>query len=114
MITLNFFSNLTLLIANCQPLDVIEEEYYWPFHFLDFGQSFSFALVEGIVLIACGYLASTNWSGLLMLVVNVGGTFVALLLFLLKAEFWEAPSHWIEYSVQMIVTGTSLAFVFGN
>ncbi len=56
-------------------------------------------------------------SGLLsyaMILVNVGGTLIALILFLFNAEFWESTSHWIEYSVQFCVTFTSFAFIFGN
>ena len=46
--------------------------------------------------------------------INVGGTLIALILFLFKAEFWEAPAHWIEYAVQCCVTITSFIFIFGN
>ena len=109
---LNFFQNTALLIGNCQDQEVIEENYYWAFHFLDFGQCFLFALMESIVLIFCGYVTGALSYGIIL--VNVGGTVVALILFLFNAEFWETTAHWIEYSVQMFVTLTSFAFIFGN
>jgi len=49
-----------------------------------------------------------------MIIVNVGGTLIALILFLFNAEFFETTAHWIEYSVQFCVTFTSFAFIFGN
>ncbi len=68
--------------------------------------------MESIVLIICGYITGALSYGIIL--VNVGGTVVALILFLFNAEFWETPAHWIEYSVQMFVTLTSFAFIFGN
>jgi len=49
-----------------------------------------------------------------MIIVNVGGTLIALILFLFNAEFFETTAHWIEYSIQFCVTFTSFAFIFGN
>ena len=49
-----------------------------------------------------------------ILIVNVGGTLVALILFLFDGEIWETPAHWIEYSIQLFVTLTSFVFIFGN
>ena len=49
-----------------------------------------------------------------MIIVNVGGTLIALILFLFNADFWETTAHWIEYSIQFCVTFTSFAFIFGN
>lgn len=63
-------------------------------------------------MIYCGYVS--DWRGILIIIVNVGGTFLAFLLFLLNAQFWEVPAHWIEYGVQLFVTATSFAFIFGN
>ena len=112
VIVLNFFQNMALLIANLEDQDVIESTYYWPFHFLDFGQSFAFALIEAIYLIKCGYVQGVL--SFAIIIVNVGGTLIALILFLFAAEFFEPTSHWIEYSVQFCVTFTSFAFIFGN
>ncbi len=39
---------------------------------------------------------------------------IALILFLFDGKFWETTAHWIEYAVQLIVTLTGFAFVFGN
>ena len=44
----------------------------------------------------------------------MGGTLIALILFLFNGEFWETPAHWIEYAVQLLVTLTGFAFIFGN
>ncbi|TNV80101.1 hypothetical protein FGO68_gene10615 [Halteria grandinella] len=123
VIVLNFFQNSALLIANFNDQEVIEEEFYWGFHVLDFGQSFAFAFVEAIVLIKCGVItfqtggAFTTLRSIFsyaMLMINVGGTLVAFILFLFKAEFWEVPAHWIEYSVQCCVILTSFVFIFGS
>ena len=51
---------------------------------------------------------------MIIIIFNIGGTLVALILFLFNAEFWEIPAHWIEYSIQLVVTFTSFAFIFGN
>jgi len=78
---------------------------------LDFGQTFYFALLEAIFLIQTGAV-SLSWSSVIV-VINVGGTLAALILFLFNAEFWEAPAHWIEYAVQASVTATNVFFVLG-
>ena len=112
IIVLNFFQNTALLIANCYDQDFIESQYYWAFHFLDFGQGFVFAISEAVILIQCGFI--TGLLNLIIVTLSIGGTTVPLILFLLNAEVWEIPAHWLEYSAQYFVTLTSFAFIFGN
>jgi len=71
-----------------------------------------FNLVEAIVLIQGKFIST--FVSYAVIIINVGGSYIALILFLFNAEFWEAPSHWIEYAVQCFVTATSFAFIFGN
>jgi hypothetical protein len=47
------------------------------------------------------------------MVINVGGTLAALILFLFNADFWEVTAHWIEFAVQASVTATNVFFVLG-
>ena len=98
VIVINFFCNLALLVANCHPQDVIEENYYLPFHMLDFYGSFFFALSEGCVLILTG-IVTLDSIKIYLIILNIGGTLVALILFTFDPEFFEVTSHWIEYSV---------------
>ncbi|CAD8085260.1 unnamed protein product [Paramecium primaurelia] len=111
VIVINFFCNLSLLVANCHPQDVIEDNYYLPFHMLDFYGSFFFALSEGCVLILTG-IVTIDSIKIYLIIVNIGGTLVALILFTFDPEFFEVTSHWIEYSVQLLLTLTDFLFIF--
>ncbi|CAD8094181.1 unnamed protein product [Paramecium sonneborni] len=111
VIVINFFCNLALLVANCHPQEVIEDNYYLPFHMLDFYGSFFFALSEGCVLILTG-IVTIDSIKIYLIILNVGGTLVALILFTFDPEFFEVTSHWIEYSVQLLLTLTDFLFIF--
>lgn len=113
VIVINFFCNLALLIANCQPQETIEENYYLPFHMLDFYQSFIFAFIEACILFVTGAITTKSFKTLLVLL-NVGGTLVALILFTFDPEFFESLSHWIEYSTQVLLTLTDFLFLFAT
>ncbi|CAD8047737.1 unnamed protein product [Paramecium primaurelia] len=111
VIVINFFCNLSLLIANFQTQEVIEEYYYLPFHQLDFWGAFLFALSEGCVLILTGIVTLDSYK-IYLIIINIGGTLIALILFLFNPEFFEPASHWIEYSVQLLLTLTDFLFIF--
>ncbi|CAK88371.1 unnamed protein product (macronuclear) [Paramecium tetraurelia] len=111
VIVLNFFCNLSLFIANFQTQEVIEEYFYLPFHQLDFWGAFFFALSEGCVLILTGIVTLDSYK-IYLIIINIGGTLVALILFLFNPELFEPTSHWIEYSVQLLLTLTDFLFIF--
>ena len=46
-----------------------------------------------------------------IVVINVGGTLTAVILFLFNGPFWEVTVHCIEYAVQASVTATNMFFM---
>lgn len=104
-----FFSSASLFIANTQSLESIDS-YFHPFHNLDFIGSFIFAVVECISLISAEIIVFGE-PRFFMVFINVGLTLIAAILFLIKAEYWEVTSHWIEFSAQVFLTSIDLVFI---
>ena len=105
-----FFSTTSLLIANTQSLESIDS-YMLPFHNLDFIGSFVFALIESLTLIYAEVIVFGEPRFFLVLI-NVGLTLVAAILFLIKSDYWEVTSHWIEFSAQVFLTSIDLIFIY--
>lgn len=104
-----FFSSSTLLIANTQNIKTIDV-YFLPFHNLDFLGSLVFAIVEAMALIYAEIIVFGE-PRFFLVFFNVGLTFVAAALFLIKADYWEITSHWIEFSAQVFLTSIDLVFI---
>lgn len=105
-----FFTTSSLLIANTRSLEDIES-YFLPFHDLDFVGSFVFALVEALTLISAELIVFGE-PRFFLVFLNVGLTLIAAVLFLIKPEYWEVPSHWIEFSAQIFLTSIDLVFIY--
>lgn len=110
-LVLYFFSSLTLLIANCQPMEIIDTKYNVPFHMIDFWGSFIFTLVEASILINTNMLTIGSLR-FLMIAFNIGMTLLAAVLFSMNTEFWEIPCHWIEFFAQIFITFSDMIFIF--
>lgn len=65
---------------------------------LDFWGAFVFALCEGLVLLMTGIVQLKDFK-IYLIIVNIGGTLIALILFTFDPDFFEVISHWIEYSI---------------
>jgi hypothetical protein len=112
-ITIYFFSSTTLLIANSQGQEKIEENFSGGFHLLDFLGSFIFALVEASALVISGMMSIGDLR-FFTAMFNVGCTLVALILYSFNPEYWEVPAHWCEYAAQVCLTLADFFFVLHN
>ncbi len=110
--------NLSLLAANFQDQEFIEENYYLPFHLLEFWAVFVFSVIEAFVLHSVGLLQFEGslfqktqtvlvWSNILF-------TMMTAVLFSLYPPFYEVPAHYMEYSAQILLTIVNFVFIFGN
>jgi hypothetical protein len=113
LIVIYFAVCATLLGANCQEQSVIEATYYLPFHMVEFWGAFIFAVLEAFILVTIEVLslADNKLAGLLV-GLNVVAAFVAALLFSFSPQLYEVPAHYIEYSVQITLTGANFIFIF--
>lgn len=110
-IIIYFFCCLTLLIANCQPPEIIDSKYNVPFHMLDFWGSFGFALIEAAILVTADMVEIGSFRYFIV-AINIGTTLIAAVLFSFNPEFWEIPCHWIEFSAQIFITLSDILFIF--
>jgi len=105
---------LALLGVNFQSQEFIEENYYLVFHLLEFWAVFIFTLIEAFVLLFTGQLSMTNKFQTGLLLFNIVVTFVAVMMFSIYPDFYEVTSHYIEYSVQILITLVDFVFIIGN
>ena len=103
--------NVALLIANFQDQEVIESEYYIPFHMSGFWGLFGFTIVEGMILIATDFVSWNNWLQSMILLFNVVMTFACAMVFTIDPEIYEVPAHFMEYSAQVLVSVVSVTFL---
>jgi len=106
---------LGLLSANFQSQDFIEANYYAPFHFIEFWAIFCFTIMESLILFITGNLTTDDWMSTIQTVVllfNVVFSLIPAILFSLYPEFYEVPSHYLEYSIQILITSIDFIFIF--
>ena len=107
----------TLLGANFNDQEFIEEHYYLPFHYAEFWSAFLFTLVEAFIFVSAGVFGFTTWFQRIFMVIvasNVVSSLVAALLFTFSPEFFERPAHYVEYASQITVTLANFIFIFPN
>jgi len=122
--TLILFYNFLILIyigiqfglmgVNFQDQDFIEANYYLPFHLLEFWAVFCFTLLESLILIATGNVTTEDWANTLqagILLFNVVATLTAAIVFSMFPELYEVPAHYMEYSIQILITITDFIFI---
>lgn len=106
--------NAGLLGANFADQDFIEENYYLVFHMLSFWGVFAFTLLEAFILIISDTVLF-NWkhkSQSVLILFNVLFTFATAILFSIFPEKYETPSHYMEYSVQILISTVNGIFVW--
>lgn len=103
----------TLLVANFNEQDFIEENYFAPFHYTEFWSAFLFTLVEAFILVSADLTFESWFEVLLVCVVGVNlvSAFVAALLFSFAPHLFERPAHYIEYASQITVTLANYVFI---
>ena len=104
---------IALLIANTQPDDVIDAEFFIPYHYLEFWGQCGFTMLEALVLIHSEMVPLFSLPALLFLV-NVVASLVAAILFTINGHIFDRTAHWIEYVVQITITGANLVFILTN
>eukprot|EP00013_Stygamoeba_regulata_P000558 CAMPEP_0177633940 /NCGR_PEP_ID=MMETSP0447-20121125/3107_1 /TAXON_ID=0 /ORGANISM="Stygamoeba regulata, Strain BSH-02190019" /LENGTH=282 /DNA_ID=CAMNT_0019135637 /DNA_START=164 /DNA_END=1010 /DNA_ORIENTATION=- len=111
--------NVALLGVNFESQEFIEENYYTAFHMAAFWGVFAFTLLEAFILISTETVhwwvgADISWLHRvqsLVILFNVMFSFATAVLFSMFPEEFEVPAHYMEYSVQVLITAVNLFFV---
>jgi len=104
-----------LLGVNFQTQDFIEANYYLPFHLLEFWAVFILTVLESLILIATGNINTEDWPNTIqgsVLLFNVLSTLTAAIIFSMFPNTYEVPSHYMEYSIQILITLTDFIFIY--
>ena len=114
--------NLALLYSNTNDVEYIEANYEVPFHLFSFWGVFVFTLVEAALLISTngrGRSMTSSSSGIgaavqlstMTIFASVMASFLAAVLYTLDHETFEVPAHWVEYVVQLLLSGINVWLV---
>jgi hypothetical protein len=107
--------NLALFGLNFRDQDFIEENYYYPFHLLEFWAVFFFTLIEAFVLVSTGTLNINGpWSHVLQIglaLFDILFTLIIAIIFSMDPHEYEVPAHFMEYSAQIFITVVNFFFV---
>jgi len=103
--------NVALLGANFQSQELIEEEYYYSFHLTAFWGLFAFTLLEAFILIATDIITWANKCQTLVILFNVMAAFATAMLFSFDPHLYEVPAHYMEYSVQILISWVNIIFL---
>jgi hypothetical protein len=101
---------IALLVANTMPDDVIDAEYFLPFHLLEFWGQCAFTILEAFVLVHSQFVPLLSVPSALF-VVNVVASTTAALLFSINGHIFDRTAHWIEYCVQITVVLANFVFI---
>jgi len=103
--------NVALLGANFQSQELIEEEYYSSFHMAAFWGVFGFTLLEAFILIATDIITWANRCQTLVILFNVMAAFATAMLFSFDPHLYEVPAHYMEYSIQILISWVNIIFL---
>ena len=106
----------TLLAANFNDQEFIEERFRLPFHYTEFWSAFLFTLVEAFIIVSAD-LAFKSMIEIGMVVVvgiNVVTSIMAALIFTFEPDTFERTAHFIEYSSQITVTCANFIFIWNS
>eukprot|EP01102_Stenamoeba_stenopodia_P008503 TRINITY_DN244_c0_g1_i2.p1 TRINITY_DN244_c0_g1~~TRINITY_DN244_c0_g1_i2.p1 ORF type:complete len:287 (+),score=59.30 TRINITY_DN244_c0_g1_i2:103-861(+) len=98
-----------LFALNFKDQEFIEEFYYRPFHLLAFWGVFVFTIIEAFILIL-SQLATKLQAVLLGF--NVISSLMTAILFNVYPEEYEVVAHYLEYAIQIFISGVNFMFVF--
>lgn len=104
----------TLLGANFNSQEFIEENYFLAFHYAEFWSAFLFTLVEAFILVTAGvfgFKTKLQKVFLLLIAGNIVTSLVSALIFTFEPEHFERIAHYIEYGSQILVTSTNFVFI---
>jgi len=105
---------LGLLGVNFKSQEFIEDNYYLPFHILEFWAVFCFTILESFILISTNSITlDDNFNILQMVLVlfNVISTLCAAIVFSMFPTTYEVPAHYMEYCLQILITMIDFMFV---
>jgi hypothetical protein len=103
--------NVALLGANFASQDFIEQHYYQTFHMISFWGVFGFTLLEAHVLIATGIVSWPHRLQTILILFNVMASFATAVLFSIDPQVYEVPAHYMEYSVQILISCVNILFL---
>ena len=103
--------NMAMVAANCKPQDFIDANYYVSFHMAQFWGVFAFTMLEALVLIATDAISWNNRIMSAIILFNVVASFATAFLFSFHPKTFEVVCHYIEYTVQILITGVNIVFV---
>lgn len=108
--------NIALLGANFKDRHYLEEHYSLIFHQLAFWGLFVFTILEAFLLFTSETIQfdSNSMSQPLVMLFNVLTTFAAAILFTIHPTTFEVPSHYLEFSIQIVITLVNFIFIWNN
>jgi hypothetical protein len=103
--------NVALLGANFEEQAFIEENYYSTFHMAAFWGVFGFSLLEALVLFATNIVSLDSQFQSAVILFNVMATFATAFLFSFDSVVFEVKAHYMEYSVQILISSVNMVFL---
>jgi len=100
---------LALLALNFKDQEFIEEFYYRSFHLLAFWGIFVFTVIEAFILILSELVTKPQAA---LLGFNVISSLMTAILFNVYPEEYEVVAHYLEYAIQIFISGVNFFFVF--
>ncbi len=104
---------IALLVANTLPDDIIDAEYFYPFHYFEFWGQCGFTILEAFVLVHSEFVPLLSVPACLFLV-NVISSMTAAVLFTINGHIFDRTAHWIEYCVQITLVLSNFVFILFN
>lgn len=104
-----------LLGLNFQTQEYIEENYYYPFHVLEFWAVFIFTILESFILMTAEVLTTEGCLNIIqtsLSLFNIVSSLSCAILFNTFPAFYEVPAHYLEYSIQILITALNFIFIF--
>jgi len=106
---------LGLLSCNFKSQEFIEDTYYYSFHLIEFWAVFIFTVLEAFILFVTGNVNADDFLGVIQLCIlsfNVVSTLVCAIMVSIDLSDYEVPTHFMEYSIQILITAIDFLFIF--
>ena len=99
-----------LLSVNFKDQEFIETNYYKPFHLLSFWAIFVFTILETLILLLSENIK--NPLQIFVLFFDIVVTLSIAIMFTMYPEEYEEVAHYMEYSVQILISSVNYFFIF--